>query len=120
MEEHVYSGSAFWWAANVVNEITYLLYPLLLMAAAIVWAVRSRSILSYLSLFGATLCLGANITHRVVGKVTSVGLGYPVAEIHQNVFVWFVFRQGIGLGLFLFGLALVLYFIKHKGTKNYP
>jgi hypothetical protein len=116
MEEHVYSGSVIWWLADIVNTSVYLLYPIVIFAVALLWAIKAKSKLSFLALFGAVLCLGANVTHRVIGEVKSVALGYPVPHIEENVFIWFIFRQGISLGLFLFALALLIYFWKQKNA----
>lgn len=116
MNEHVYSGSIIWWFTGVVNQLAYLLFPVVIVASACIWVFRSKSTLSLVSLFGAALVLGAKLTHRFVDEIYSVGLGYTVPHEDQNVLIWFLFLHGVNLGLFLYGAALSIYFYKQKAV----
>jgi len=116
MKEHIYSASNFWWVVSIVDQFIVFFYPYVLVVLVVVWFIKSKTMLALVALFGALLTVGASLTHRIVGKVNSVSMGYMVPHIEENVFIWFLFKYGINLGIFIFCLALLIHFITVKRT----
>ena len=107
MEEHVYSGSFIWWAADFINKVGWAVYPILILAIAILLLFREKSFMSYIALIGAILVFAANLLHRYSDGVTSVALSYPVPHIKENIIVWYVCKHGLHTGLLLFSGCLL-------------
>ena len=96
----------------VLGVIVYFLF-----FAAIVWAWRERTILSYVALVSGVLVVSARMTHWLIPSVNSIALGYPEPTIEQNPLVWFLYIQALNVGSLIFVICVGYRFIS-KQTHN--
>ncbi|WP_101757991.1 hypothetical protein [Oceanicoccus sp. KOV_DT_Chl] len=119
MEEHVYSGSIIWWAADLISKVGWAIYPVVFMVIAILLVVREKSAVSYFALLGAVLACVTNLLHRYSDGVTSVALGYPVPHIKENILIWYLSMHGLHTGLLIFsGSLLWVIFRGSRGAQS--
>jgi hypothetical protein len=117
MEEYVYSSSVFWEMLNIANQIAYLLFPFVFLAASVVWVVKNKNWKSIMSLCGALLIVAGMLSHLIKHKVRAVSMGgYSVPHVEENAFIWLLFQYGVNIGLLLFGIAICVYYFKQRSA----
>ena len=103
---------------QIVNVLSYQLFPLIFLIAAIVWLVRKRNALAIVGLVGGLLIAVGMIVRLTVQEVEVVSMGgYSLPPVDTNVLVWFLFRYSVNIGLLLFSVAATIYFLK-ENTHN--
>ena len=81
--------------------------PFVLLASAIMWFVRERSLVAKFALLGASMACAAKISHILLPSVTSVSLGsFLEPSSDQNPLTWFIYIQAANIGLLIFILSV--------------
>lgn len=118
MEDYVYSSTLLWQLLGSINDFAGWFIPFFLVTASLVWALKEKTKVSYIALFGGTLAFAARITHWLVPNVSSIALGYPEPSIEQNPTVWFLYVQALNIGSFIFVVCVGYRFtFQHKHKK---